>query len=314
VSQAAFITGLPMVMRGGIWAVELQGRPQEPGVADHSSLRFVTPGLFEALGIPLRGRDVSPSDTGKALSVAVVSESFARHFWPGEDVMGRRFRIGLQERTVVGVAGDVRVRGLEWPSEPQVYLPYQQVEDGSIIGYVPKVLVIRSSVDASALLPAVRRIVARVDPQQPISDVRLLADVVSGETAPRSVQVRVLAGFALAAMLLAGIGIHGLLAFTVSHRQQEFGVRMALGARPADILRLVFRQALALAAAGALAGIAFAYGTGRALQALLAGVSPADPAVFLTALAVVTLMTAAGSLWPAVRAARVDPLTVMRVE
>lgn len=173
---------------------------------------------------------------------------------------------------------------------------------------------IRSAVDAAALVPAVRRIIARVDPQQPISDVRMLAEVVADDTAPRSVQVRVLAGFAAAAILLAGIGIHGLLAFTVSHRQQEIGVRMALGARPADILKLILRQGVALAAAGVVVGLALAYGTGRTLQALLAGVSPADPAVFLAALTLAALMTMAGSLWPAVRATRVDPLTVMRVE
>jgi ABC-type antimicrobial peptide transport system permease subunit len=115
-------------------------------------------------------------------------------------------------------------------------------------------------------------------------------------------------------VLLAGIGIHGLLAFTVSHRQQEIGVRMALGARTADVLALILRQGVRLAAAGMVVGLALAYGTGRALEALLAGVSPRDPAAFLAALAVALLMTTAGSVWPAVRAARVDPLTVMRVE
>jgi putative ABC transport system permease protein len=315
VTHAAYTTGLPMVMRGGIWNVEIPGRPQVPGETEPVSVRFATPGLFEALGIPLHaGRDVGPEDTREALFAAVVSASFARHHWPGQDPLGRRFRVALAERTVIGVVGDVRVRGLEQASEPQVYLPYRQVEDGSLIGYLPKDLVIRSTADAPTLVPSLRRIIARADPEQPVANIRTLEEVLGAETAPRSVQVRVLAGFAAAAALLAAIGIHGLLAFTVSQRQQEIGVRMALGARPGDILRLVMRQGLVLAALGMVAGLALSWGTGRALQALLAGVSPGDPAAFLVALVLALAMTAGGSLWPALRAARVDPLIVIRTE
>jgi predicted permease len=315
VSHAGFISGLPMVMRGGIWSAEVAGQALAPGERHPVSLRFVTPGIFDALGIPIRGgREALPSDTGQAPFVAVVSESFGQRHWPGQDPLGRRFRLANEDRTVVGVVGDVRVRGLERPSEPQVYLPYQQVPDGAIIGYTPKDLVIRSGGDAAALAPAVRRIIARADPRQPVSDVQPLADVVAADTAPRSVQVRVLAGFAAAAVLLAAIGLHGLLAFTVSQRLREIGVRMTLGARPADILSLVLRQGLVLAAAGVVVGLFLAYVAGRTLQALLAGVSPGDPVVFLAALTLAVVMTAAGSLWPAVRAARVDPLTVMRAE
>jgi putative ABC transport system permease protein len=244
----------------------------------------------------------------------VVSESFQARHWPGQDGLGRHFRLQDQDWTVVGIAGDVRVRGLERASEPQVYLPYRQVQDGAIISYTPKELVVRSPLDQAALAPALRRIIARADPQQPISGLRMLTEVVADDTAPRSVQVRVLAGFAAVAILLAGIGIHGLLAFTVSQRQQEFGVRMALGAQPGDILQLVLRQGVLLALAGVAAGLLLAYGTGRTLQALLAGVSPADPTTLVIALALALLMTMAGSLWPAMHASRVDPLTVMRVE
>jgi predicted permease len=315
VTRAAYTTGLPMVMRGGIWGVEVPGQPTAPGETHPVGMRFVTPGLFDALGIPLRaGRDVSAGDTREAPFVAVVSASFAERHWPRQDPLGREFKLASANRTVVGVVGDVRVRGLEISSEPQVYLPYQQVEDGAIIGYTPKDLVIRSTVDAAVLVPSVRSIIARVDPEQPVANMRTLEDVVSAETAPRSVQVRVLAGFAAVAVLLAGIGIHGLLAFTVSQRQQEIGVRMALGARPADILNLVLRQGVVLAAVGVLVGLALAWGTGQALQALLAGVSPRDPAAFAVALVLAMTMTVAGSVWPALRAARVDPLVVMRAE
>jgi len=315
VSSAGYISFLPMVMRGGIWPVGIPGRPEEPSESATVSLRFVTPGFFATLGIPvLQGRDVSEADTREAQAVAVVSASFAQRHWPGQDPLGRRFTVASQERAVAGVVGDVRVRGLEGTSEPQVYLPHQQVPDGGILWYAPKDLVVRSSLAPGALIPAVRRAIARADPRQPISDVRTLAEIVEAETAPRSVQVRVLGGFAAVAALLAGIGIHGLLAFAVSNREQEIGVRIALGARSGDILGLVLRQGLLLASAGVVLGIALAYVAGRGLEALLAGVSPRDAPTFLTAVVLALVMTIAGSLLPALRAVRVDPLTAIRAE
>ncbi len=315
VSSAGYISFLPMVMRGGIWPVGIPGRPEEPSESSTVSLRFVTPGFFATLGIPIvQGRDVSEVDTRDAPAVAVVSASFARRYWPGQDPLGRRFIVASQERAVAGVVGDVRVRGLEGTSEPQVYLPHQQVPDNSIVWYAPKDLVVRSSLDSGALLPAVRRAIARADPRLPISDVRTLAEIVEAETAPRSVQVRVLGGFAAVAALLAAIGIHGLLAFAVSNRAQEIGVRIALGARSGDILALVLRQGVLLAAAGVALGVGLAYAAGRALEALLAGVSPRDAPTFLTAVGLALVMTIAGSLLPALRAVRVDPLTAIRAE
>lgn len=183
-----------------------------------------------------------------------------------------------------------------------------------MIWYAPKDLVVRSAGDPASLVPLLRRIVAHADPAQPVSDARTLSAIVEAETAPRRVQVRVLGAFAAVAVLLAGIGIHGLLAFTVSARTQEIGVRLALGAESRDILRLVLRPALALAATGVALGLAFAYGAGQSLQAILAGVSPRDAVVFLTAVAVAFAMTLAGGLLPTLRALRVDPLTAIRAE
>jgi predicted permease len=315
VESAAYISFLPMATRGMIQPVQVPGRPPEPAEDSTVSLRFVTPGFFAAMGIPLRqGRDVGESDTGDAPLVAVVSESFVRHYWPGEDPLGRQFLLASRPRTVAGVVGDVRVRGLEVSSEPQVYLPSRQVADGNYIAYAPKELVVRASADPARLLPSIRRAVARADPQQPISNVRPLADIVDAETAPRSVQVRVLGAFAAIAAVLAGIGIHGLLAFAVSNRAQEIGVRVALGARPADVLKLVLDEGVRLAAAGTVAGVALAYAAGRALEALLAGVSPRDAATFASAVTLALLMTVAGGLLPALRAVRADPLAAIRAE
>jgi predicted permease len=316
VTHAGYISFLPMTLRGGIWPVSIDGRPADRGGPNVASLRFVTPGLFATLGIPLRlGRDVTESDTDDSLLVAVVSESFVQHYFPSGDPMGRRFHFGLRERTIVGVVGNVRVRGLERKSEPQVYLPYRQVaDDGFAVWYAPKDLAIKTSGDPSALMPAVRAIIARVDPRQSISDIRPLTEIVDRETAARSVQVRVLGGFASLAVLLAGIGIYGVLAFSVSKQSREIGVRLALGAQRRDILLMVLRRALRWGVAGIAIGVALAYATGRILQALLAGVSPADPATFALAIVISLVMATIGGLLPAVRAVRVSPLIAIRTE
>ena len=313
VSDAAYISFLPMVMRGGIWPVEVEGQRAERTAQQSVSLRFVTPGLFDSLGIPLRmGRDVLDADTFTAQPVAVVSESFAERHWPGKDPLGRRFKVAFKERTIVGVVGNVRVRGLERDSEPQVYLPNQQIDDGWMPFYAPKDLVIRASTPGDQLVPAVREIIRSVDPLQPVSDVRRMVDIVDAETASRSVQVTVLAGFAVVAFLLAAIGIHGVLSFAVSQRTAEIGVRIALGAQRRDIMRLVMRRGLALVGAALVPGLALAYASALALQSLLIGVTPGDLPTFLAAIATVVVMAVAGTLFPTARALSVNPVTAIR--
>ncbi|MCU1234483.1 MAG: hypothetical protein JWP63_2450, partial [Candidatus Solibacter sp.] len=258
VTSAAFISFIPMLPVGGIWPVKVPGRDPD-SQSRTAMLRYVTPGYFATLGVPLRaGRDIDSSDTRDVPFTAVVSESFARRYWPGENPIGRHFQFAFRDRTIVGIAAEIRVRGVEKQSEPQVYLPYLQVGDGDIITYAPKDLVVRLSTPPAAVLPALRRIIAAADPEQPISDVRMLTDVVDGETAPRVVQLRVLGAFAAIAFLLAAIGIHGLLSFTVSTRKQEIGVRLALGAQRSTILRMILRDGARLSAFGAIVGGALA--------------------------------------------------------
>ena len=329
VKSAAYISFLPMTVRGGVFPVTVEGRAARPNEREHASLRFVTPGFFDTIGTPLRfGRDVRDSDVWSGNNpentafAAVVSESFARQYFPGQDPIGRRFNFAFFNRTVVGVVGDVKVRGLERNSEPQVYLPAAQGPDGGVPRYAPKDLVIRTPstteaetlAAAAALMPAVREIIARADPEQPISDVQTLSEIVATDTAPRVTQVRVLGAFAGIAFLLAGIGIHGLLSFAVSHRAPEIGVRMAMGARRRHILGMILGEGLTLAIIGVIAGVALAYGAGRSLEALLAGVTPWDLPTFATGITVSLAMTIVGSLLPALRAIRVDPLVVMKGE
>jgi predicted permease len=315
VTGAAYVSAVPMAWGGGIWRVKVAGRPADAAGGDEASLRFATPGFFSTLAIPiLRGRDIREADTAAAPFVAMVSDSFARRYWPDQEPLGRHFEFAFHDRTVAGVVGDVRVRGLERPSEPQVYIPFQQVPDGELTYYAPKDLAVHTAFEPLSLLPALRRIVHDADPQQAIASQRTLAEVVADETAPRSVQLRALVAFAAVAFLLAAIGIYGLLAFAVSQRANEIGVRMALGARAGDILTMVAAQGALLGLAGVLPGLALAYAAARAMAAILAGVQPGDGPPYEAAVALCLLMTAAGCLLPARRAAHIDPAIVIRRE
>ncbi len=315
VTDAAYASFLPMAMGGGIWPVTISGDPPPTGPRPTVSLRYLTPHYFATLGVPLRaGRDVDDGDAADRSFVAVVSESFARRHWPGRDALGKRINVAFAERTVVGIVADVRVRGLERDAEPQVYVPYRQVPDGWLSFYAPKDLALRASGDPTLLLPALRAIIRETDPEQPISNVRLLDEIVDAQMAPRRTQLVTLLAFAGLAFLLAAIGIYGLLSFAVSNRAQEIGVRMAVGATPASILRMVLREGLLLAALGAIVGAAAAWAAGRWLESLLVGVSPTDAPTLAAALGLVLLMTLAGSLVPAWRASRLDPAQVMRAE
>ncbi|HXI29713.1 MAG TPA: ABC transporter permease [Vicinamibacterales bacterium] len=320
VTSAAFISFMPMsTFRGGMWPVSVKGDADEAsGVRtanNVAAIRYVTPGLFKTLGTPLtRGRDIAEGDTADRPFVAVVSESFVKRYFPDQDPIGRHFTFAFADREVVGVAADVRFRGLERTSEPQVYLSSQQVSDGAITFYAPKALAIRTTGDPAKLAPAVRDIIRRIDPKLPITDLQTLTDMVDLETASRAVQVRVLAAFAAIAFVLAAVGIHGLLSFAVSQRTAEIGVRMALGAQRRDILSMVLSRGVMLAAAGVVPGVFLAYAAGRSMEAILAGVHPADVVTLASAVGLSVLMTLLGTLAPTLRAVRINPITALRAE
>ena len=315
VRTAAFTSGVPISMQGGVWAITLRGEESVRDFSNTASLRYTTPQYFSTLGIPIKqGRDVDVTDTPDRPIVAVVSESFAKKYWPNEPALGKHFNVAFKDRVVVGVVGDVRVRGPERVSEPQVYLPYRQQDSASLIYYTPKDLVIRTTASTASVVRAVREIVRQADPVQPISDVHTMEEIVSDETASRAAQLRVLGILAAIALLLSAVGIHGLLSFTVSRRVREIGVRVALGAQSAQVARMVLLEGVMLAIAGIIPGIAIAYAAGRAMQALLAGVTPGDPATFTIAVVLCAGTTILGCLRPARRAARVDPMTALRAD
>jgi predicted permease len=326
ISNAAYISSVPMGQGGGgIWPVTGTGNvdnERDSSGIKNVGMRLISSGYFDTMHIPLiAGRDIRESDDIGAQPVAVISESFARRYWPNQDPLGRKFHFAIdhfpfaeQERIVVGVAGDVRFRGLERPSEPQVYLSYRQLPDRASTFYAPRALIVRSFGDAVASAPAIRQIINKADPEIPVTDVQPLRSVVDLQTAPRSTQVRILFSFAALSLLLAGIGIYGLLSFAVGQRSPEFGLRIALGAQSSDILTMVLREGAWLATIGATLGLMLSYLAGRSMQSLLFGIGPFDPATVSIAGVVAFAMTLSGSLLPALRAMRTDPTTVIRIE
>jgi predicted permease len=315
VSSAAYISFLPMVFGGGIFPVTVPGVTANGASSVPTSIRYVTPDFFTTLRIPLqRGRDINGHDIANAPYVAVISESLAQRFWPGQDPVGRQLNVAFFDRTVVGVVSDISVRGPERASEPQVYLSSDQVASGTMLFFTPKDLVIRASGDPNLLVPSLRRIVREADPEQAIADVQLLEDVVQSQTASRRAQLRVLCAFAVLAFLLAAIGIYGLLSFTVSTRTQELGVRLALGAKPADILGMFLRKGLILGVAGVAIALPLAYMAARGMAALLFRVQPSDPLVYIGAALLAMFLTLVGSVGPAMRAAKTDPAITIRSE
>ena len=316
VSSAAYISFLPLGdMRGGIFPVGISGHVESRREDNVAFLRYVTPGFFQTLGIPiLQGRDVRDADHLDGPPVAIVSASFVTQFLPGQEALGRRFNFAAANREIVGVVADVKMRGLTRVSEPQVYIPHRQLPDRTYEWFAPKDLAVRATGDPLALVSAVRGIVQRADAEVPLSDIQTLEQLVDGDLASRVTQLRVLGAFAGVALVLGGIGLHGLLAFAVSARVREIGIRMALGARRADVVAMIAKRSLSLSAVGVGAGIVLAYISGRWLQSLLVGVSPADGMTFAVAAALAAATAIAGSLRPALRAARVDSVTAIRLE
>jgi len=315
VTAAAYTSGLPMVLTGGITGVELPGQPARNRRSSGVSLRLVTPQFFDVLGIPvLKGRLIEePDRLGRPL-VAVVSESFVTRELPNEQPIGKTFRTRGLDYTIVGVVRDIKVRGLERTNEPQLYLSAAQAPGAIGSLYIPKDLIIRAGARSAALIPEVRDVIRRVDAQQPVFNIRLLSDVLEGQTADRRAQLRILIALASLALLLTAIGIYGLLAFMVTQRSREIGVRLALGAEPGRVARMIVGDAARLALIGGIPGVIAAYAAARAMNALLFGIAPTDPATLASGFVVVLLATIAGSLGPALSAVRVSPLAAMRTD
>ena len=277
--------------------------------------RVATPGYFAAIGlVRLAGRTFTAADDERATPVVVVSESFAQRHWPGRSALGRRVKWGVDEsstdpwRTVVGVVRDVRHFGFDAPTKPEIYMPEAQQT------YSGLDLVVRSRTPAEALLPALRRAVAELDPQVPLARPRAMDELLADSTAARRLRTWTLGGFAALALLLATAGLYGSLAHAVGARRRELSVRMAVGAGKRQIVRLVLSEGARLTAAGVLVGGAGAVAAARALRQLLFGVEPLDVASFAAATLLLAAIALVAAWLPARRAASVDPVRALREE
>jgi putative ABC transport system permease protein len=272
----------------------------------------ITPGYFRAMGIRIMtGRDFEDRDRAESPPVALLNETAARLYFPGEDPIGKRLRIewsGPPEAEIVGVAADIRHGGLHWKPDPCLFLPNAQRP------HLLAALVVRASGDPAALVAAVKEQIRAVDPEQGVSHVQSMEGVVADSIARPRLQTVLLGVFAGVALVLACVGIYGVISYSVAQRTREIGVRLALGAEPRSIVRLVFREGLGLTAAGAAFGLLGAIALTRTMTTLLYGVKPTDPAVFAAVVVLLAAVAAAACYFPARRATRVDPVVVLREE
>jgi putative ABC transport system permease protein len=313
VKSAGFTSALPLTWRGGTSSFKPEGMTLDPGVTYDANNRVVTPGYFEAMRIPLRsGRLFENGDGKDAPTVAMINETMARKFWPGQNPIGRRFRMNDNDPwcRIVGVVGDVHQMFLNEPARQEMYFPYWQTKNNWM---VPRDLAIHTSGDPITLASAVRQAVWSIDKDQPVSNVMTLDDLLDREVAQRRVQTVLLGGFATLALILACIGIYGVLSYLVTQRTQEIGVRVALGANAADVFRTVAEQGMLLAGIGIAAGLVGALALSRLLSSLLFGVNATDPLTYLVAVAVFATVALFACYFPARRAARVDPMVALRL-
>jgi putative ABC transport system permease protein len=288
--------------------------------------RFVSPGYFEALSIPLlRGRYFTRTDTAGTAHVVIVNEAFARKYWPDQDPIGQRMEIGKglgaefdePARQVVGVVGSVTESGLARGMVPVMYVPQSQITDGltRLAGsLLPLSWVIRTSGDPLSVGSAVRHEFESLDPQLAPSHVANMDQIIAEANARRNFNTLLLTVFASIALLLAAVGIYGLMSYGVEQRMQEIGIRMALGADHRKIMRLVLGQGMRLAIVGTVLGLAGAYGLTRLLANFLFGVKPSDPLAFSIVAATLIVVTLVAALVPARRAMRLDPVVALRQE
>jgi predicted permease len=309
VQSVALVKHLPLEGTGEDIAFSRPGHPEDAANPPHLSVMHVSADYFRTLGIPLTGgRGLEPTDTEETPLVTVVSQAFARRFFPGEDAVGKVVSLGTTEVPIVGVVGDVRQAGLAEPAPPLIYLHVMQNGRASMN------LVVRGHGALLPLATAARQAIWSVNPSQTISRITTLEEVVSeAVTRPRLLSV-MLGLFAVLGLALAAVGIYGVLAYTVSQRQREMGVRLALGAQPADVLRLVLRSGMALAGSGVALGVAGALVLSRVMGSILYGVAPHDPLTFAGVMALLLAVALLACLVPARRAMRVDPAVTLRGE
>jgi predicted permease len=290
--------------------LRVEGRSPQPGEREPSApVARVNPDYFRTMGISLRaGRLIDDNDTQDAPSVALLSETLARRLFPNEDPLGKRLSVAGLGATVIGVVNDIRYRGLDGEIEQAVYLSYRQLPRSGMA------LVLRGAVEPASLAPALRNAVREIDPALPVYDVMTMDERISNSVSARRFNLLLLGGFAALALLLAGAGVYGVISYVVAQRTHEIGIRMALGAQSADVMRLFIKQGMALVMLGVALGSAGAFALTRVMKSLLFDVSANDPVTFASVALLLSSIALAACYLPARRAARIDPLASLRHE
>ena len=326
VESASVSRGVPMYGWAG-WNFVTADHPNPPaGEVPDANYVVIGPHYFRTMGIPLRlGRPFSDHDTPTTEPVVIVSESLARKHWPGQDPIGKRLKVssdandkGLPWLSVVGVAGNVRSEGQYAPFVPELYVPYTQ---GPWLLW-PRHIMVRTASSPTAIVPTIRREVAALDEDVPVSDVSTMKEIVAGPVRQGQTVMWLLGSFATLALVLAAVGIYSVISYAVTQRTHELGIRMALGADRRTVVNLVVKQGLVLATVGVAIGLAGAWGMAHfvsrlpfeARLLLLFDVQPTDPLTFVAVPAILAMVALLASYFPGRRAAKVDPIVALRYE
>ncbi len=314
IATASAVTRLPLTPGNSTRSVEVEGRTAPPGGDASPDYLVVTPDYFQTMGVPLLGgRTFTDRDDAAALPVAIISESAARYFWPGQDAIGKHFRgsCGGDDKTwcqVVGVVGDLKQHHLEQASRMAVYRPFTQ-DPWAFLAFV-----VRTKLEPASAASSVESAIHSVDADEALYNVRSMRDVEAASLSPQRLQIALIGLFAALALVLACMGIYGVMAYSVAQRTREIGVRMALGAQTGNVLGLILGEGLRLAVLGAAIGLAGSFFAARLLSGLLFGVAVSDPFTFAGVTVVLVAVAMLACYIPARRATRVDPLVALRYE
>ncbi len=321
VVSAGYTNSVPLDWKGGTSGFYPEGLTMDQaragGLSYDANHRQVSSDYLKTMGIPLKqGRSLEDRDNELAIPVALVNETMARQYWQGE-ALGKRFKLGDPDEpipwiTIVGVCGDIRQMGVDEPVKAEMYLPYRQIKDHQF--FAPRDLVLRTAGDPVNLVAAVRDEIHAIDPDQPISNVRTMDEVLGEETASRRLGMTLLTVFAALALLLAALGIYGVLAYFVVQHTPEIGVRVALGAPRSGILALVLKKGMTLALLGVATGLGASFALTRLMASLLFGMSATDPGTFVMVALLLVAVALVACYLPARRATKVDPMIALRYE
>jgi predicted permease len=322
VVSAGLIDDLPLNNEGSHQPIAIEGAPVQ-AMSDQPEVdtRYITPGYLSTMHIPLRrGRDFSAADGPDRPSVALISESMARRFWPNQDPIGRHLTMTFSPdkvREIVGIVGDVKLDGMDAAaSSATIYLAANQPSGSSFADWrpFPMQLAVRTQSQPASLVSAVTGAIHSIDRDQPVTDVMTMDDVVDTSLSQRRFSMLLLGAFAVLALLLAAVGIYSVLAFAVRRRVREIGIRVALGAEVKDILRLIVTEGMKPALIGLLLGVAGALALGKILASFIYGIAAYDPLTFAAVAMLLAAVALLASIIPAYRAARIEPTRALREE